>query len=64
MFTDTWGFTGKLGTSNDKSAVVDSRGRVFVVTGLRVIDACREDCRVDCPRELAIRAVRSWRSLE
>ena len=30
---------GKMGTSNDPSAVVDSRARVFGVTGLRVVDA-------------------------
>lgn len=30
---------GKMGTSDDTSAVVDSRARVFGVTGLRVVDA-------------------------
>lgn len=32
-------FTGKMGASNDTTAVVDSRARVRGVTGLRVVDA-------------------------
>jgi choline dehydrogenase len=31
--------TGKMGASNDTTAVVDSRARVRGVTGLRVVDA-------------------------
>lgn len=31
--------TGAMGKPNDPNAVVDSRGRVFGVHGLRVIDA-------------------------
>jgi choline dehydrogenase len=30
---------GRMGSSDDKFAVVDSRARVYGVTGLRVVDA-------------------------
>lgn len=39
VFTEHWKRVGKMGTSNDTSAVVDSRARVRGVTGLRVVDA-------------------------
>lgn len=33
------GFTGKMGRTNDTTAVVDSHARVRGVSGLRVVDA-------------------------